>query len=98
MISADNLDSLLELLRNMTPGHVSTLIASLNEPNSQIGTSRDSANYAFLLKLVELKLAEEIPLQVDLPGDIAEMLTTIVIKEEAKTDIVSLLKTTLDMD
>ena len=49
-LSPEQRDMLIKLLRELTPGHVSTLNVALDEPDSQIGTSTDSENYAFLPK------------------------------------------------
>ena len=83
---------LTALLRDMTSGHVSTLVASLGEPNSQIGTSTDSKNYAFLQKMSEWGLAEEVALEVDLPPEIRDVLTSFVVNGDGKAVIGELLQ------
>lgn len=84
---------LVDLLRHMTAGHVSTIVASLREPGSRIGTSASSANYEFLRKLCDFDMAEELPLDVDLPEEVLAGLTSFVIREDAKTEIASLVRT-----
>jgi hypothetical protein len=91
-LSAEERDMLIDFLRELTPGHVSTLVASLSEPGSQIGTSTDSKNYVFLQKLCELGLAKEVPLELDLPPEIQTVLTSFLIDEEAKAEIADLLR------
>jgi len=83
---------LIDLLRGLTPGHVSTLVVSLSEPGSQIGTSTDSKNYVFLQKLCEWGLAKEVPLQLDMPPEIQAALTSFSIDEDAKAEIADLLQ------
>ena len=82
---------LIKLLGELTPGHISTLVASLSEPSSQIGTSTDSKNYAFLKKLSEWGLAEEVPLEVDMPPEIQDALTSFSLNEDGKAELKRLL-------
>lgn len=91
-LSAENREILLELLRGLTPGHVSTLVASLSEPGSQIGTSTDSTNFTFLQKMVELELAEEIPLEIDMPAEIQAVLTSFSVNKAGRGELQILLK------
>lgn len=90
-LSAEQTAILLELLGRMNTGHISTLIACLDEPNSQIGTSGDSASHAFLQQLCQWGLARELPLEVDLPPDLRANLTSFSINEEAKAEIAQFL-------
>ena len=80
-----------EFLCELTPGPRSTLIASLREPGSRIGTSTDSANHAFLSQLCEWGLARELPLEVEMPPEIRSMLTTFSLNEDAGAEITRLL-------
>jgi len=80
------------LLREMTPGQISTLTASLSEAESRIGTTRASAHYAFLKKLCDSGLAMEVPLEVELPSELQASLVSVSIKEEAKPAIARLLE------
>ncbi len=91
-IPREQREVLTELLSKLTPGHISTLVASLNEPDSQIGTSTDSENYAFLQKMSEFGLAEQIPLNVGLPPDLQDVLTSFSVNDEGKAEIETLLK------
>ena len=91
-LSADVRDMLVSLLRGLTPGHVSTLVASMNEPDSRIGTSTDSKNYVVLQKLCELGLATEVPLELDMPPGMDVGLTSFLIHEDAKPEIGELLR------
>ena len=79
-------------IRDLTPAHLSTILASLREPGSQIGTSRNSANHAFLKQLCEWGLARELPLEVEMPPGIMAMLSTFSINEDAKAEIAHLLE------
>jgi hypothetical protein len=90
ILSPEVIASLLPLLREMTPGQISTLSASLSEPDSRIGTARASAHYAFLEKLCEWGLATEFPLD-DLPQELQARLTSVAINEDAKPAIARLL-------
>ncbi len=82
---------MIKLLGELTPGHISTLIASLSEPSSHIGTSTDSKNYTFLKKLSQWGLAEEVPLEVDLPPEIQETLTSFSLNEDGRAELKRLL-------
>ena len=98
MLSKEQRDTLTTLLQALTPGHVSTLISSLNEADSQIGTSTDSKHYAFLNKLCEWGLAKEIGLDVDLPAGLMDGLTSFSINENDKAEIAELIQSAdLDM-
>jgi hypothetical protein len=98
VLSKEQRDALTTLLSELTPGHVSTLIASLNEADSQIGTSTDSKHYAFLNQLCALGLSKEVGLDVDLPADLMEGLTSFTINEDAKAEIAELIQSAdLDM-
>ena len=90
-LSPEQREIMIELLHELTPGHISTLVASLSEPGSQIGTSTNSKNYTFLQKLSDWGLAKEVPLEVDMPPEIQAVLTSFSINEDAKTDIAKLL-------
>ena len=90
-LSPDQQDIFFDLLRALTPGHASTVIASLSEPESLIGTSTDTANYAFLQKLCEWGLAKEVPLELEMPPEILSMLASFSINEDAKAEIAQLL-------
>ena len=86
-LSPEEKDNFFKLLRSLTPRHASTVIASLGEPGSRIGTSTDSANYAFLHKLCEWGLAKEVPLDLEMPPEIQSVLTSFSINEDAKSEI-----------
>lgn len=90
-LSEEDRDSLIGLLKGLSEAQLSTLVAAIGEPESQIGTSTDSANYAFLKKLCDLGVAEEVPLKVELPADRQAALRAVRIRESAKTEIASLL-------
>ena len=90
-LSPEQRKILIELLNELTPGDISTLVASLSEPGSLIGTSTNSKNYAFLQKLSEWGLANEVPLKVDMPPELQAVLTSFSINEDAKTEIAKLL-------
>jgi hypothetical protein len=96
LITPDKKKILVGLIHNLTPGHISTLVASLREPYSQIGTSTNSENYAFLQQLSEWGLAREIPLEVDFPPEIQAVLKSFLINEDAKAEIAKLLRQCLE--
>ena len=83
---------LIALLSKMTPGQISTLAASLSEPDSRIGTSTASAHYAFLKQLCDWGLAKEVPLEVDLPPELQTRVTSVSINADAKGAIAHLLE------
>ena len=91
-LSPEQRDVLLELLRKLTPGHLSTLIASLDEPESRIGTSTGSANYALLRQLCDWGFAREFPVEIYLPAELRHGLTSFSIHEDAKQEISQLLE------
>lgn len=95
-LSPEQRDVLLGLLRKLTPGHLSTLIASFDEPESLIGTSTGSANYAFLRQLCDWRLAKEVPVEIYLPAELRPALTSFSIHEDAKQEISQLLKQASD--
>ena len=78
------------LFKALSNAQRSTLVASIAEPGSQIGTSSDSDNYAFLRKLAEFGLAEEISLGIDLPDELGNKLTTFRISENSSALIRSM--------
>lgn len=92
MVSQDNREILKQLLVELSTSQLSTVIAALDEADSLIGTSRNRENYAFLAKLVEFGLAQEVPLDIDLPDGMVDLLTSIRISESAKPLIQSLLQ------
>ena len=83
-LPAEDRELLIGLLRDLTPGALSTLVAALREPNSRIGTSIGSKNYVFLQKLCELGLAKEVPLEVDMPPELQAVLRSVLIDVAAK--------------
>ena len=91
-LSSEKKEVLIELLRSLTPGHISTLVLSLSERDSQIGTSTDSKNCAFLQKLAEWGFAKEVSLEIDMPPEIQVKLTSFAINEDAKVGIAKLLR------
>lgn len=91
MNAADHRETLLALLRALTPGHLSTLVASVAEPGSRIGTSTDSSNFAFLRKMADAGLAEELPIGIELPPDVAGTLTSFVLNEAGRRELEGLL-------
>ena len=92
-LSSEQRAVLIELLRKLTPGELSTVVASLSEPGSRIGTSTNSRNYAFLQQLSAWGLASELSLDVDLPPELQTVLTSFSIQEEAKAEIAELIRT-----
>jgi len=61
------LRELVWMVERLSPGDRSVLRATLETPNSQIATVRDSPNDVLWSKLVELGLAREMTLEVDFP-------------------------------
>lgn len=91
-LSVEDKEILLGLLSELTPGHVSTLVASLGEPGSQIGTSTDSKNFAFLQRMAELGLAEEVRLEIDLPAEMQDVLTSFCLNDDGRKELEALLR------
>ena len=84
-ISNDLLHELRLLYSALSNGQRSTLTAAIRETNSQIGTTTDSRNYAFLRKLTDHGLAEELSLGVDLPVNAGGQLTSFRLSHDAAT-------------
>jgi hypothetical protein len=59
---------LVQLLQHLSPAEQSVLVATLETPDSQIATIKDTPNDALWSKLVELGLAQEMTLELDLPA------------------------------
>jgi hypothetical protein len=68
-MSADNAAKreLTGLLQRLSPADRSVLAATLETPDSQIATVRDTPNDVFWSRLVELGFAGELVLDIDLP-------------------------------
>ena len=62
-----DLQPLEELVNALSAGDRSVLQASVDTPDSQIATVRGSANDRLWSKLAELTLAQEMPLELDIP-------------------------------
>ena len=62
-----DLQQLEELVNALSAGDRSVLQASVDTPDSQIATVRGSANDRLWSKLVELTLAREMPLELEIP-------------------------------
>ena len=90
-LSKDERKTLIGLLEDLSPAQLSTLVGAVGEPNSRIGTSTESANFALLKKLCEFGIAEEVPLEVDLPPNLQAVLRAVLICESAKPEIAKLL-------
>ena len=86
-IPSNDRKKILQLFEALSEGEASTIIASLKEENSQIGTSVHSKNYQFLTQLVRMGLAREKPLDIDLPT-----VTSFSINNSAKSEISSLIE------
>jgi hypothetical protein len=55
------------LMQRLSPGERSVLVATLETPNSQIATVRNTPNDRLWSKMLELGLAQELALEIDLP-------------------------------
>jgi anti-sigma-K factor RskA len=64
--SADDTKELVQLMQRLSPGERSVLVATLETPNSQIATVRDTPNDRLWSRMVELGLAQEMTLEVNL--------------------------------
>lgn len=91
VLSLEDRAELAALFGKLTPSHVSTIVASLSEPGSLIGTVKESANYAFLQKMAALGLAAEVPLPEDLDGEVRASATAFTLSAEAGPEIEHLL-------
>lgn len=58
---------LVQLMQRLSPGERSVLIATLETRDSQIATVSNTPNERLWSKMVELGLAQEMPLEIDLP-------------------------------
>lgn len=64
---------LIDLVQALSPGERSVLVATLETPNSQIATVRNTPNDRLWSKLVELGLAQEMALEINLPPALAHV-------------------------
>lgn len=65
--NAVDTQELLQLMQRLSPGERSVLAATLETPDSQIATVRNTPNDRLWSKMVELGLAQEMTLEIDLP-------------------------------
>jgi hypothetical protein len=65
--NAVDTQELLQLMQRLSPGERSVLAATLETPDSQIATVRNTANDRLWSKMVELGLAQEMTLEINLP-------------------------------
>jgi hypothetical protein len=65
--NAVDAQELVQLMQRLSPGERSVLVATLETPNSQIATVRNTPNDRLWSKMVELGLAQERTLEIDLP-------------------------------
>jgi hypothetical protein len=65
--NAADTQELLQLVQRLSPGERSVLVATLETPDSQIATVRSTPNDRLWSKMVELGLAQEMTLEIDLP-------------------------------
>jgi len=91
LISAEQRHTIVGLVRALTPGQLSTIVASLGEAGSQIATSRSSTHFTLLKTLSEWGLAHEVPLDVDMPAGIKAAVTSFAIDDDARADLAMLL-------
>jgi len=61
------LRELVWMVERLSPGDRSVLRATLDTPDSQIATVRDSPNDVLWTKMVELGFAREMTLEIDFP-------------------------------
>jgi hypothetical protein len=66
-INRTELRELVWMVERLSPGERSVLRATLETPDSQIATVRDSANDVLWTKMVELGFAREMTLEIDFP-------------------------------
>ena len=90
-ISDHDRKALQELVSKLTPDHLSSIAASLNVPDSLIGTAKNGPKHEFFLKLVELELAAEQPLPDDIDPEVRENVTAFSIHEAARQEVERLL-------
>lgn len=90
-LSSEDRAELAELFGTLQPDHVSGIVASLSDPGSLIGTSKDSTKYTFFQKMVVLGLAVEVPLPEDFDPEVRESVTSFALDAEAGPEIERLL-------
>jgi len=90
-MSPEQREEFVRLVRELTPGQLSTLIASLGEPGSQIGTSRSSANYRLLQALCDWGMAEAVPIDADMPPAIRAAVASFAVRDESRAELARLL-------
>ena len=67
-IDRTELRELVWMVERLSPGDRSVLRATLETPDSQIATVKDSPNDVLWSKMVELGFAREMTLEIDLPA------------------------------
>ena len=85
-----------EKLKNLTAGHLSTIAASLDTPDSQVATTTDSKNFAFLKVLEKVGMATEIPISTDLQPNNKNNVTSFQINEKSKETVRKLIHSRLN--
>lgn len=69
----DETHALLDLLRHLSASDLSVLQAAVGVPGSQIATVKGSANDVFWSRLVDLGLARELTLDIELPPQLSHL-------------------------
>ena len=87
-----------DLIEKMSPDHIASILECLNEPDSLVGTAKDSAKYLFFLKLVELGMAVEEPLPEEFDPGLSATMTSFLVREEAKLELALLFDSVLSDD
>lgn len=72
-IDRTELGELVWMVERLSPGDRSVLRATLETPDSQIATVKDSPNDVLWSKMVELGFAREMTLEIDFPRALKEI-------------------------
>lgn len=89
-ISRDDEAALLGLLTQLRTDHLSSIVGSLSEPDSLIGTTKNTVKHDFFAKLVELDMAVESPFPEEIDPAFREEVTAFMIHEESKPEVARL--------
>jgi hypothetical protein len=90
-LSLEDRAELAELFGTLTPDHVSSIVASLGDPGSVIGTAKNSTKYTFFQKMAALGLAVEVPLPEEIDPEVRASVTSFALSAAAGPEIEFLL-------
>jgi hypothetical protein len=91
-LSQEQKVSLIDAMKGLSAGDLSTIAVILKTPDSQLRTTKTSANFVFFSKLQEYGYSEQFPIDDDLPPAMLDKFADFSIREDAKPELILLLK------